>query len=268
MSLVVSLRIPDGIVLAADSLSTQTSAMQIMADLQATCPECNKQFPIKEFKLPPVPFASSSRSFAQKITSLRKSDCGYHFGIATFGFGIINGKTIYYHLRLINDDKAFSGLKECANYIAEYFSEQLRQQFKDVDQMPEDAFPLGFQVVGYEDKISKTYLLNLGKKNRITILDKVGCTFGGEGFLVNKMWELKKEIPDIGINYHSLSLQDAVDLAEYYITATAQLQRFSNRHPTVGGDVDIALITSYSGFKWIKCKEMTKILEKDKEKEG
>jgi hypothetical protein len=31
--------------------------------------------------------------------------------------------------------------------------------------------------------------------------------------------------------------------------------------PTVGGAVDVALLTHYSNYKWIKCKTLTKALE-------
>ena len=61
--------------------------------------------------------------------------------------------------------------------------------------------------------------------------------------------------------YGSFSLKDAIDYAEYLINATANFQRFANTIPSVGGEVDVALITSFRPFVWIKCKELTTRLE-------
>lgn len=265
MSLVISLRVPDGIVLAADSLSTQRSALQMMANLQIECPECKNKFPIENFELPPLQIPSSTGSFAQKITSLKTKDNKFSLGIATFGLGIITGKTIYYHIRLINQNELFDNVEHATERISEYFRDQLEKQIGDLEKFPIDAFPLGFQLVGYEDDNGKTFEVYIGRKIKKQVRDTIGCTIGGQGYLVKKIWELKKQAPEFQLSYESLSLQDACNLAEYFINATADFQRFSNMIPDVGGAVDIALITKYSGFKWIKCKELTKILEADKE---
>lgn len=266
MSLTISLRVPDGIVLAADSLSTQMSVYQLFADFKFQCPECKADIPLEKIQLPPVPIPSSTGAFAQKITSLKTKEEGYSLGIATFGMGVITGKTVYYHLRMLNKNESFTDLTQAAERIADYFQGQLIEQFGDISDKPEDQFPIGFQIVGYENGAGMTKLIYIGKNIKITTFDKIGCTLGGAVFLVNKMWELKGQDPKLKIIYESLSLQDACDLAEYFIKTTAEFLRFANTTPNVGGDVDVALITGYSGFKWIKCKELTKILETEKEK--
>jgi hypothetical protein len=236
-----------------------------MAEFHARCPECNKEFPIKDLKLPPVPIASSTRSFAQKITSIKIKDEGYQLGIATFGLGVITGKTIYYHLRLLNQKEEFENLSSAAEKIGNYFHQQLKVQFGDLADAPDDVFPLGFHLVGYDDDTGKVRKIYIGKEIKTEDFAKIGCVFGGEGTLIKKLWEIQQQSSEYSTIYESLSLQDAVDLAEFYIQTTAGFQRFSNMIPNVGGDVDIALITRYSGFKWIKCKELSKKLEADKE---
>ena len=178
MSLTISLRVPDGIVLAADSLSTQTSAIHLMAEFQANCPKCKEEFPIKDLGLPPLPITSSTRSFAQKMSSLKTKDNQFSLGIATFGMGVVNKKTIYYHIRLLNQEKLFSGLVDASDTIAGYFSEQLTHQFGDLSKAPKDLYPLGFQVVGYEEDTAKTILVHIGREIKIDIKDKIGCTYG------------------------------------------------------------------------------------------
>jgi hypothetical protein len=75
------------------------------------------------------------------------------------------------------------------------------------------------------------------------------------------MWELGKKDPRRGTTYENFSLQDAIDYAEFLITATAKYQRFTNIIPNVGGEVDIALVTPFGDFSWIRQKELGKILE-------
>ena len=74
------------------------------------------------------------------------------------------------------------------------------------------------------------------------------------------MTQLCKQIglePVIG----ALSLQDAVDYAEFLIQSTMGVQRFANMIPTVGGEIDIALITNYTHFRWIKAKSLARMIE-------
>ncbi|MBD3308180.1 hypothetical protein GF339_17170, partial [candidate division KSB3 bacterium] len=56
MSLVVSLRVPDGIVVAADSLSTAQNLLQFAAqNIELTCPSCHEKISGQELRLPPIP---------------------------------------------------------------------------------------------------------------------------------------------------------------------------------------------------------------------
>jgi len=41
MTLIVSLMIPDGIVIAGDSLSTMVGQGELQGKVEVTCPECN-----------------------------------------------------------------------------------------------------------------------------------------------------------------------------------------------------------------------------------
>ncbi len=59
------------------------------------------------------------------------------------------------------------------------------------------------------------------------------------------------------------SLQDAIDYAKFLIRTTADYQRFSGRMPTVGGEIDVALITNRHGFRWIAQKSLYQLLEKE-----
>lgn len=48
--------------------------------------------------------------------------------------------------------------------------------------------------------------------------------------------------------------RDAIDLADFLVETTKRFVRFLPGADTVGGDADIAVVTKYEGFKWIRRK--------------
>ncbi|MBM4294860.1 MAG: hypothetical protein FJ126_08165 [Deltaproteobacteria bacterium] len=262
MTLAVSLRVPDGLVIAADSLSTTRGEIGIQGEFKGQCPACKKDIQLKDIKFPPLPIPSSVSSYAQKVFAYKE-----HYGIATYGMAILNEKTIYYHVKLLeqidsSNEKAV--VTKIAKKLMEYFHGEIKKQFKDIDKAPDTFKPLGFLIVGYDNEIGKTIEIHIGKKPNIEERIGSGCTIGGDIAVASNLWEIGKKDPRLSTKYASFSLQDAVDYAEYLINTTAKFQRFANMIPTVGGEVDIALITPYKKFTWIKCKKLTKILELDK----
>jgi hypothetical protein len=51
-----------------------------------------------------------------------------------------------------------------------------------------------------------------------------------------------------------MPIQDAIDLAEFFVNATATFTRFKRGAATVGGPVESAAITKHEGFKWVRRK--------------
>ncbi|OPH47723.1 hypothetical protein BC351_11085 [Paenibacillus ferrarius] len=52
----------------------------------------------------------------------------------------------------------------------------------------------------------------------------------------------------------AMPIQDLIDIADFLADLTKKYVKFTPGPPTVGGPVDIAVITKYEGFKWIKRK--------------
>ena len=266
MTLVVSLRVPDGVILAADSL--QTSQVQIAINPQivldsagnAATDPAGKPVTIS---MQPISIPTSTSAFAQKLFSFKEK-----FGIAIFGQAILNGRTIYNHIKNLENktQNGISSVSEVGKILENYFTKELDKQLKETGQaLQPGQFVMGFQVVGFEsedDIFGHTIEVQIGAQPKCTQIDGIGCTVSGDTLLVSQLFEIAKIHPQMGTNYASFSLKDAIDYAEFLINTTASYQRFANMIPTVGGAVDIALITNYSNFKWIKSKELTKILEK------
>ncbi|MBA4384811.1 MAG: hypothetical protein C0410_08750 [Anaerolinea sp.] len=65
------------------------------------------------------------------------------------------------------------------------------------------------------------------------------------------------------INFQTMPLQDAVDLAVFLVQLTINCQKFSNgtvsfpgQFPTCGGKIDVAVITKSQGFQWLQRKQL------------
>jgi 20S proteasome alpha/beta subunit len=64
-----------------------------------------------------------------------------------------------------------------------------------------------------------------------------------------------KDLPNEGILWNYFTLQDAVDFARYAVETTIQTMRFKNVVETVGGGVDILVITP-DGTRWLNKAEL------------
>jgi hypothetical protein len=269
MTLNVSLRVPDGIVLASDSLATLMQRIDQKMNVTVTCPGCGNRFEQKDIQTPPMSVPSSTWPYAQKMFPLQR-----RLGLATYGSGFVNSRSIYNHIieltpRFPHADDNTAGLEEMAQFIVEYFTNQLRIECQkasiDINLQPDNWWPFGFQLVGFTkdangDPVPGTYLLRIGKNSHSQRYDSIGCTWSGDGSVVALLW------PKSGTgaaNFAAFSLQDAIDYAKFLIKTTADFQRFSGRLPTVGGEIDIALITNHRGFRWIAQKELYRILDRE-----
>jgi hypothetical protein len=264
VTLNVSLRVPDGIVLASDSLATLMQLINQKMNVQAKCDKCGAQVDLKDIPTPPVTVPGSTWPYAQKMFPISGK-----FGLATWGSGFVNNRSIYNHIieladRFPLDDKNGDHLEKTTQFVMDYFKAQLLAEWArlgiDVNLQPDNWHPFGFQLVGFTkdangDPIPHTHLIRIGKAASIERFDNIGCTWSGDGSVVSLLWQSKVA------SYATFSLQDAVDYAKFLIRTTADFQRFSGNLPTVGGEIDMALITNRRGFRWIAQKELYRMLD-------
>lgn len=238
MTLIVSVRTPDGIVVAGDSLLL---------------------LPRKDS---PVPQKTSQ--YGQKVFPF----CG-KFGIGSFsGAGLLENKSIHSTIRLFEQRleetppiQVTDIAKKIGNELHGLLREQLKRENTSVDMIPENEAILGFQVIGYDDTDPKTVEVFLGKTVHCQVQHAFGTTISGSQEVVQAIWGLYKTQPESQPPYALFSLQDAIDYAEFLIRTTIDHQRFSQTMPIVGGDIDIALVTFFDGFQWIRQKSLGKVLE-------
>jgi len=65
--------------------------------------------------------------------------------------------------------------------------------------------------------------------------------------LIQQRFSMNSVIP-------SMPIQDAINLVEYFVDMTEKYFKYIPEATTVGGPIEIAAITKYEGFKWVKRK--------------
>ena len=260
MTLIVSLRIPDGVVIAGDSLSTLMGQGQFEATVGVTCPSCQHQHEI-ESKSPIFPVPGTTFSYAQKVLPFCSK-----FGIGTFGTGLIANQSVYFIIRLLEQkleesNTCLTSATETAQIIGGKIHALLKQANMITENTPENQFLLGFQVVGYDNNQPKTIEVLIGKEVNYRPVEGLGCTVSGSQEIVQAIWGLYQTDPQSQPPYEVFSLQDAIDYAEFLISSTIAHQRFSQTIPNVGGNIDILLVTPFDEYEWIHQKRLRKTKE-------
>ncbi len=90
MTLTVVVRVPDGVVLAADSLASLQQTLTPQAEVAGKCPKCNEDIKISDLKLPSISIPSGGSPFAQKLFSLSKRN----IGVTAYGSPFLDGRTV------------------------------------------------------------------------------------------------------------------------------------------------------------------------------
>lgn len=210
---------------------------------------------------------TSTLSYAQKVFPFMEN-----FGVGTFGAGQLAGQTMYFAIRELEqelkaDETPVDSVTNAADYIAERASDLLDEdinqnpQAPNRDQIDDDATIVGFQVVGYNQDEPATVQVHIGsgvQKDKVT---DPGCTWSGNGVVVQAIWGLYGQDQRQQPVYQVFSLQDAIEYARFLIRTTADHQNFSQQMANVGGDIDVALVTPFSGFQWIEQKSLNEKID-------
>lgn len=262
MTLIVSLRIPDGIVLAGDSLATMQNQTQIVADIDVKCPSCGHDHTLGQHPVAQMIFPATTFSFAQKVVPFMGK-----FGVGTFGQGQLAGETIYFAIRKLEQSSGAnvpSSAEEAADLIGQYMHSLLVRELanngEDINAASDTWYATGFQVVGYNGDDAVTVELLIGKTVKKIVHSGFNINCSGQHNVVKALFDLSSANPNLAPIYSLFSLQDAISYAQFLIQTTAMHQQFSRSIPGVGGEIDVALVTPFDNFRWIKQKELGKIL--------
>ena len=272
MTIAVSLKVNDGLVLATDSASTL-----IQRNPDGSTGVLNVY------------------NNADKIFNLRK---GLPIGAMTWGSGGIGVESISTLMkdlrrRLSGEESEFEDWEikrgsfqvlDVAKRLRDFiYHEKYAPTFQEWSEKP----PLGFAVTGYSSNqsLAEEFQILMNGTDEPDIkplrgLAESGLTWFGEpeaitrlvlGFgmqlqavfqtrlgvsgddLAKAMEIIRRELA-IPLVIPAMPIQDAIDLAEFLVDSTIQFSRFTPGPATVGGPIEIAAITKHEGFKWIKRK--------------
>jgi len=237
MSLVITVYAREGIVMAADSRLTL-------------------KYPRTVAGQPPHTVSVTSSDSARKL--FLTSD---RIGISAYGDAAVNGAPIAGVIESFIVEKLRGNPlppKETGEALLAYFANIGVSQASR------------FHVAGYRaagDTLEPEIVsvdLNAKTVSQLNTLGQQGASWGGEidvfQRLVNDVALVNPggahtPIPSFGVPFQFFTLQDAIDFANYAMRATIDTMRFQAREKTVGGPVDIIVITPDSA-RWIAQKQL------------
>jgi hypothetical protein len=274
LTIAISIKINDGLVLASDSASTLVGQNPAGGQLGVFNVYNN----------------------ADKVFNLKK---GLPIGAITWGAGSIGKSStsgVLKDLRKIftqgDDEYPDWKLEEKASYTVEQIAQRVKEYvfdrlyvptFRGAPQMPD----LGFVVAGYSTNAAMAEEFQIDIKDgkcegpkALRKSEEIGITWGGNaeplnrlvlgtsGFLPAVLQNLFRvptdQMPSVLQNIQqnlqaplvvpAMPLRDAIDLAEFLVDLTIKFSRFMPGAPTVGGPIDVAAISKHEGFRWIRRK--------------
>ena len=231
MSLVVTVYVPSGIVMAADSRMTVLRS---------------EEREEKEQKLKVQQQIVLSDN-ANKVVMLRSIGAG----ISVYDAGIINNQPVDSHVHRFEEEVITSedDVASCSEKFLSFF------------QTNHPKVPIGFHVAGYrmENRTSSPFVF-VGHTTKQESIRRVnvngdgkvqyGILRSGDIQVVNRLIE-KTQLP----LFAAMPLQDAVDYAVHLIRTTIDTMRFEPRFPGVGGAIDVLAITAEE-MRWVQRKEL------------
>ena len=231
MSLVVTVYVPSGIVMAADSRMTVQRSEERLEGEQKTL--LQQQLVLSDS--------------AYKVVELRSIGVG----IAIYDAGIINNQPADSHVHRFEEEMLTA--EDDVLSVGDKFLRYFQSNFPGV--------AVGYHIAGYrtENKASAPYVL-VGHTTREPELRRVnadaegktqyGITRAGDTLVANRLID-QNYLP----LFTAMPLQDAVDYARHLIRTTIDTMRFEPRFPSVGGAIDVLVVTP-EGLRWVQRKEL------------
>jgi hypothetical protein len=271
VTIAISLKVNDGVVLASDSATTVVGRPP-----GARAPEILNIY-----------------NHANKIFNLHK---GSPIGAITWGAGSIGPASISTLMKDLREQMALPGqawhvdwsqysVLSIANNVRAFFLEKYNAAFAEWPSKP----ALGFIVAGYGSgsEMAEEYEIDFAEGSgqctdprQLRPTTESGLTWSGEPEAITRLvMGYGTSLPDVlsqnfGLTIDQLQpamdviggalqaplvlppmpIQDAIELAEFLVDATIKYTRFAIGGPTVGGPIEVAAITKHEGFKWVRRK--------------
>jgi len=234
MSFVVTVYVPEAIVMASDSRQTLT--------LKGKVETVNSDFTYKTFLQP-----------RQQV------------GVSTFGKAVLGGVSVQSQLERFAEEMVEEG--DDVEAVARKLVSHLHEKYRQAD----TGFYVGGYKREGRASVPHVYYCHV-KKNLVQRRNvnpqtgevTYGATWAGQVDVITRLLKAKQvvgpdgqlaEIAGARINWHLMNVQDAIDFAIYAVRTTIDTMRFEARPKNVGGPIDVLLITPQES-RWIQRKEL------------
>ena len=276
MSIAISLKVNDGLVLATDSAST----------VVAQRPGAEGQLGV-----------ANIYDNANKVFNIVK---GKPVGMVTWGAGSIGPASIStlakdLRQRLSEDpdkqgewtlDQQSYTVEEVAQKVKRFmFGEAYTEAFRDWEREQKPA--IGFIVAGYSAQaaMAEEYIIKIEQgecpdPSPLRSQPEVGLTWDGQPEAIGRLvfgfgsqlpavLEQKLGVPheqieptmrtiaqvlQVPLIHPAMPIQDAINLAEFLVELTIKFHQYLPGAPTAGGPIEVAAITKHEGFRWVRRK--------------
>jgi hypothetical protein len=256
MSLGLVVKVPEGLVLAAES--------------RVTINVFNEQG------------TQVGQAFYDNTTKLFTFKHPHEFiGVVTFGQAFIGKRTAYGYFTEFNELLIEQRPERIpVDNFAQELSDFFKSKWGEAPAPPTGLIqePLSFLVAGYNDKEASGRIYRVVIPNNPEPVEQnpgtFGITYGGQGGAIvyrlmngydvslqslveqNLTPEQRMKLV-LPFMYDALPLQDAVDLAILMARATIVIQKLAMMPRTCGGPIDVCTITSADGLSYVQRKKIT-----------
>ena len=261
MSLIVSIYVNEGIVMASDSRTTATFSQSYNNIV-------------------------SNNNFIISDTSYKTFLCPNRCGISSCGNAGYNNAPIAGFIETFISEKitARTKISDIPKMLIEYFNsinntlvtifqicgyEQIDEKYRQkifriktgmkptIEEVPtDDQGAIWDGEILYLSKLIKSEIMTPNGIN-VDNVEIIDCE--GKKNVIKNAYILDKNkmtiLPDLNIAWQYMTLQDAVDFAKFAIETTIKTMKFACVNKTVGGDIDI-LIIKPNKTQWLKHKKL------------
>lgn len=256
MTICVSVKVRDGLVLGTDSMT------QIWGQDQQT----GNRIPIKNY-------ANARKLFRVK---------DFAIGVMTYGIGNLGPRSVYGFVREFGsgyDDAP--NVESVSQALFEFIDAAYRGQFGDTESPP----ALGFFVAGYSPggdfpEEWEFQLPNDQEARLVRPREQFGASWRGIAIPFTRLYKgfdprAVERLREMGVSedvmqvleqyaspmaYDGMPVQDAINFAVFILQTTIGIATFELGTPSCGGPLQVATVLSEKGFIWIKEPELVAVV--------
>ena len=238
MSLVITLYLREGIVMASDSRLTLNAQQQ----------QPNNTI--------------VNLAVGQSDSNYKTFLASNNVGISTYGAADIQGVPIAGYI-----ESFFAECLTQATDSVEDVARNLSAYFRRFQPVPDTQFHVaGYTSVGGTSEQQVWHVaVAADQVSRLSPTGQQGASWGGEAdilsrlllpvALVNQQGQVQQQLSHFQIPWQFFTLQDAIDFAVFAIRSTFDAIRFQPRPKTVGGPIDVLVIKPTEAF-WVQRKAL------------